>query len=85
MNVVALHGSLRGASCNGGLLHFAMAAAPAAPDLNISHLDISQWPLFSGFNPSQGGAKRRAGEHQKVYDCDAVVVVTPEYNWACSQ
>lgn len=86
MNVVALHGSLRGASCNGGLLRFAMAAAPtAAPDLNISHLDISQWPLFNADLIQAKAVPSAVLEGiQKVYDCDAVVIVTPEYNWTCS-
>lgn len=86
MNVVALHGSLRNASCNGGLLRYAMqAASTAAPSLNITHLDISKWPLF---NSDLIDAKLVPSEIldgiQRVLDCDAVLIVTPEYNFACS-
>ena len=86
MNVVALHGSLRNASCNGGLLRYAMqAAATDAPSLNISHLDISKWPLFnSDLIDAQLVPSEILDGIQRVYDCDAVLIVTPEYNFACS-
>ena len=85
-NIVALHGSLRGASCNAGLLRYAIAASStAAPDLSIKHLDISSWPLFnSNLVQSQSVPSPVLEGMQKVYDCDAVLIVTPEYNWACS-
>ena len=83
MNVVALHGSLRDASCNGGLIRYAMSAASAG--LTLSHLDISQWPLFNSDLIQSTSVPSAVLEGiQKVYDCDAVLICTPEYNFACS-
>ena len=63
-----------------------IATAPtAAPELKISHLDVSQWPLFnSDLIQAQSVPNEVIDGIQKVHDCDAVLIVTPEYNWACS-
>ena len=81
LKVVAFWGSARAASFNAGLVRCAHAAAPKA-NIEVTLIDVSGWPMF---NVETEQAKEVPAEVlaacQLVYDCDAVLMGTPEYNF----
>ena len=86
LKVVAFHGSARKASCNAGVIRYvAAAAARAAPELSITVIDPSTWPLFNNDLIAAGevpGEIKAAIE--STYEADAVIISTAEYNYSMS-
>jgi chromate reductase len=78
--VLGISGSLRKGSFNTGLLRAAIELTPR--DVRIETADISSIPLYnedvrsSGFPPSVTGLRDR------VERADAILFVTPEYNYS---
>ena len=88
-NIVAISGSARTASCNTGLLRYAIETAKKnAPNLNIELLEGNgQWPLFDADLLSEDGSNVPESIKlaiKKVKDADAVLLCTPEYNFSMS-
>lgn len=79
MKVLGICGSLREKSINKGLLRAAIAVAP--DDIKIETFDIGTLPLFNQDfenNPPQVVTEFK----QKIKDADAILFVTPEYNYS---
>jgi len=81
MNVLGICGSLRKASTNRLLLRAAIATAPAG--MTITEADISGVPLYDGdVEPSPPAAVTALRD--QVLAADALLLVTPEYNYGPS-
>jgi len=78
-HVLALCGSLRSTSSNRGLLAIARRVAP--PELVIDEFPIGDLPFYNA-DLDQEGAEPAAviAFRQRMRDCDAVLIATPEYN-----
>lgn len=81
LNILALAGSLRSASCNRRLLHAAAACAPAGMRVRV-YEDLDSIPLFSedfeqatAYGPESVRALR-----ERVAHADGLLIATPEYN-----
>ena len=84
MKVLAFAGSARTASCNQGVVRYLVAAASrVAPELEITILDPSKWPLFCSdlIVDGQGPAEVMAGI-EAAYEAQAFIICTPEYNYS---
>ncbi len=80
MNVLGISGSLRKASYNTLALHAAQQLAP--PGMTISVADISQVPLFNDDVRAAGLPAAVAALKEQVRTADAVLLVSPEYNFS---
>ena len=83
LRVVAFSGSTRSASCNSGLVRYVASTAPqCAPDLDITVLDVSRWPLFNDDTISSSNIPPEVLDGIRlVASSDAVIISTPEYNY----
>ena len=83
LRVVAFSGSTRSASCNSGLVRYVASTAPqCAPDLDITVLDVSRWPLFNDDTISSRNIPPEVLDGIRlVASSDAVIISTPEYNY----
>jgi chromate reductase len=84
IKVVAFCGSIRGPSCNRGILRYAASCATTvAPRLDVTMLDVSTWPLYNNDDEKAKNipAEVLAGV-ELVRSCDAVLIASPEYNFA---
>ncbi|MFM8531712.1 MAG: NADPH-dependent FMN reductase [Ilumatobacteraceae bacterium] len=77
--VLALCGSLRSGSSNRGLLAIARRVAPAG--IEIDEFPIGDLPFYNADLEREGVEPLVvAAFRQRVRDCDAVLIATPEYN-----
>ena len=83
MDVVGIAGSLRTFSLNRALLRAATELAP--PGMRIDVFDLVAIPLYNAeHDPTQGGGDYPDAVEDlraRVAAADAVLIVTPEYNW----
>jgi chromate reductase len=82
MNIIAILGSLRKASFNRMLLNAAIELAP--PDMAIEIADISEFPLFNQEVEDAGSPEPVKKLQSQIRSADAVLFVTPEYNYSMS-
>lgn len=80
--VLAISGSLRKASFNTALLN--TLAARAHDGLSIEVADISEVPLYNQDTDTTPGLPAVEALRQKVYEADALIIASPEYNYAPS-
>jgi chromate reductase, NAD(P)H dehydrogenase (quinone) len=80
MNVLGLSGSLRKGSYNSMALRAAQKLAPA--DMTIIIADIGDIPLYNDDVRLAGEPAAVAELKAKVRAADAVLIVTPEYNFS---
>jgi chromate reductase len=78
LRVVAIVGSLRGASLNRALLDAARELAP--PDLAIEPAEIGDLPFFDADLEARGDPLPVRRLKAAIAKADALLVVTPEYN-----
>ncbi len=77
--ILGLSGSLRRASFNAGLLRAAADVAPQGVSITIG--SIREVPLYDGdLERAEGLPASVQLLQQQLQDCDAVLLVTPEYN-----
>ena len=79
INILGIAGSLRQSSYNRGLLRAAVELAPADSKIEVFELDD-----LPGFNQDleQSPPPRVAEFKRKIRDADAILFVTPEYNYS---
>ena len=77
--VLGLVGSLRKGSYNRALMRAAMEVAP--PDVHIDTFDIGSFPLFNQDLERTPPDSIREFK-QKIRAADAILIVTPEYNYS---
>lgn len=81
LNVLGLCGSLRRDSYNRAVLRAAQALAPAAA-MQIEAADISDVPLYNEDVYAQGLPAPVDHLREQVRNADALLFVTPEYNYS---
>lgn len=80
--VIAISGSARKASPITGLVRY---AAGSHGRLAVTHLDTREWPLFNMDLISDDAVpKKILAGHVAMYEADAVIIATPEYNYGCA-
>lgn len=77
--IIALSGSLRRASFNTALLKAAVAAAPAALEIEVA--SIREIPLYDGDLEAQGLPEPVAALKETIAASDGLLLVSPEYNY----
>ncbi len=80
LRVLGISGSLRKGSYNTALLRAAIGLAPA--DVEVEVADISTLPLYNEDVRVQGLPEAVAKLREQIARADALVVVTPEYNFS---
>lgn len=80
MNVLALVGSLRKGSYNKLALRAAQELAPA--DMRIESADIGALPLYNDDARTDGYPPEVQALRERVRAADALLFVTPEYNYS---
>jgi len=80
INALGFSGSLRSGSYNTALLRFAREAAPAG--MNIDIFDISAIPLYNADVDAAGAPEPVARFKDAIAAHDALLIVTPEYNYS---
>jgi chromate reductase len=80
VRVLGISGSLRKASLNTALLRAAMAQAP--PSLQIEVARIDDIPLYDEDVRAQGFPASVEKLRGQIAACDALLIVTPEYNYS---
>ena len=80
MKVLGICGSLRKASYNAMALRAAQKLAPAGMEIEIA--DISAIPLYNDDVRAAGEPAEVAALKAKIRAADAVLLVTPEYNFS---
>jgi chromate reductase, NAD(P)H dehydrogenase (quinone) len=79
MNVLGFAGSLRKGSFNRMLLRSAVELAP--PGMTIDTFELDAIPQYNGDVEAQGDPEVVAEFKEAIYRADAILVVTPEYNY----
>ena len=79
LNVLGVAGSLRKGSFNRMLLHAAVELAP--PGMTIGSFELDAIPLYNGDVEAQGDPEPVAEWKEAILRSDAILVVTPEYNY----
>jgi chromate reductase, NAD(P)H dehydrogenase (quinone) len=79
VQVLGFAGSLRKGSLNRMLLRAAVELAP--PGMSIATHDLADIPLYDGDVEAQGDPPAVAAFKQAIRAADAILVVTPEYNY----
>lgn len=79
-DILTLVGSLRAASYNQALAHAARAAAP--PDLRLRLAGLDGIPVFSEDIEADGLPKPVHALADGILAADALIIVTPEYNFS---
>lgn len=79
VNVLGFAGSLRKGSFNRMLLRAAVELAP--PGMTIETTEIDAIPLYNGDVEAQGDPEPVAEWKDAIRRADAILVVTPEYNY----
>ncbi|HEX2543804.1 MAG TPA: NADPH-dependent FMN reductase [Ramlibacter sp.] len=80
MNVLGISGSLRAGSYNTMALRAAQKLAPAGMQIDIA--DISRIPMYNDDVRAAGEPAEVAELKARVRAADAVLLVTPEYNFS---
>lgn len=80
MKVLGISGSLRKASYNSMALRAAQKLAPAGMEISIA--DISQIPVFNDDVRAAGEPAPVTALKAQIRAADAVLIVTPEYNFS---
>lgn len=80
MNILGLSGSLRAGSYNTMALKAAQKLAPAGISVEIA--SIAEIPMYNDDVRAQGEPAAVAALKAKVRQADAVLIVTPEYNFS---
>jgi len=80
IRVLGISGSLRKASYNSALLRAAVELAP--PDMQLETTDLSAIPLYNEDVRTQGFPAPVADLRGRVAQADAILIVTPEYNYS---
>ena len=80
VHVLGISGSLRKGSFNTALLRAAIAQSPASMQIEVASLaDI---PLYNEDVRAQGFPEPVAKLRERIAACDALLIVTPEYNYS---
>jgi chromate reductase, NAD(P)H dehydrogenase (quinone) len=79
LHVLGLAGSLRAGSFNRALLRAAQELAPEG--MEIRAFDIAPIPLYNGDVEAKGDPEPVAALKAAIREADALLVVTPEYNY----
>jgi chromate reductase, NAD(P)H dehydrogenase (quinone) len=79
INVLGFAGSLRKASFNRMLLRSAVELAPPGMTIDVYELDMI--PQYNGDVEAQGDPEPVAEWKEAIQRADAILVVTPEYNY----
>ena len=79
INVLGFAGSLRKGSFNRMLLRSAVELAP--PGMTIDTFELDLIPLYNGDVEAQGNPEPVAEWKEAIHRADAILVVTPEYNY----
>lgn len=79
MKVLGIAGSLRAGSFNRSLLRAAQELAPAGTE--ITTFDLAPIPLYNGDVEAQGDPGPVAALKAAIRQADALLFVTPEYNF----
>lgn len=80
IKVLAICGSLRKASLNAAALRAAQALAP--PGMSIAVAEIGDLPLYNEDLRVGGDPPAALRLKQQIRDADAILFVTPEYNYS---
>jgi chromate reductase, NAD(P)H dehydrogenase (quinone) len=80
LSVLAFVGSLRKGSYNKMVLQAAMELKPA--DMQIEDFDIAPIPLYNEDEKDKGYPPIVATLREKIRNADAILIVTPEYNYS---
>jgi chromate reductase, NAD(P)H dehydrogenase (quinone) len=80
LGVLGIAGSLRAGSYNRALLRAAQELAPAA--IEVTAFDLRPIPLFDGDHEAQGDPEPVAALQEAIREADALLLVTPEYNYS---
>ena len=79
LKVLGIAGSLRAGSFNRALLRAAQELAP--PGMEISTFDLAPVPLYNGDVEAKGDPEPVAALKEAIRQADALLIVTPEYNF----
>jgi chromate reductase len=79
LKVLGIAGSLRAGSFNRLLLRAAQELAP--PDMQITAFDLASIPLYNGDVEAKGDPEPVAAFKTAIRQADALLFVTPEYNF----
>jgi chromate reductase len=82
MNVLGISGSLRQGSYNTAALRAAMELAPVG--MTITQADISDLPLYNDDVRAAGYPDVVQRFRREIQEADALLIVTPEYNYSVS-
>ncbi len=80
IHVLGFSGSLRKASYNAGLLRAAMELLP--DDMTMEVFDLAQIPPYNEDLNVDGGSEPVKAFKAKIAAADALLIVTPEYNYS---
>ena len=78
VNIMAIVGSLRKGSVNGTVAQ--AAAAAAIENVQMDIFDITDVPLYDGDIEESGLPDVVQQMHDRVSDCDGLMIFSPEYN-----
>jgi chromate reductase len=78
LSVLAIAGSLRRASFNRGLVRAAVEVAPNG--VAVKTFDLIEVPMFNADVEAQGDPGPVAALKRAIYEADALLIATPEYN-----
>jgi chromate reductase len=79
MKVLGIAGSLRAGSFNRALLRAAQELAP--PGMEITAFDLAPIPLYNGDVEARGDPEPVTALKTAIREADALLFVTPEYNF----
>jgi NAD(P)H-dependent FMN reductase len=84
--VLVLMGSTRAARLCPKITSWVISVAEVASDLNFERIDLGDWPLPMHDEPGIPALGRYTRDHtrawsEKVAGADAIMFVTPQYNW----
>lgn len=79
LDVLGIAGSLRAGSFNRALLRAAQELAP--PGMHIRIFDLAPIPLYNGDVEAAGDPEPVAALKAAIREADALLIVTPEYNY----
>jgi chromate reductase, NAD(P)H dehydrogenase (quinone) len=82
LNVLGISGSLRKGSLNSAALRAAMELAPEG--MRIERLDLGEMPLYDDDVRERGYPPAPDNLRHRIRAADAVLLVTPEYNYSTS-
>jgi len=83
MKIAGISGSLRKNSTHSGLLR-KVALLLKAKGIEFSVIDISDFPLYNQDVNAQGIPAPVQRAHDELFEADAIVLASPEYNYSVS-